>query len=90
MLFQALGVASVAFIVPIIILIVFKAITRFRHTNPTPWYIGATAVAALLIVVALSNPQTKLTAGLIAAAFLGISFVRDRKRFVGSRNAKQS
>lgn len=82
MMFQALGLALGALVVPLIILIIFKATPRFRNKDPKLWYASAIGIAGLLILVSASDLETKVTAALVAAAFLGIGFARDRKRFV--------
>lgn len=77
---EALGYAMMSLVVPVLLLIVYKASPRLRSRNPRPWYIWAAIAAALPIVAGFTSiPVVSAIATLLVAAFLIFGYVGDRR-----------
>lgn len=80
-IYRAIGLTVAAILIPLIILIVYKAVPKFRKTNPKGWYIAASIIAGVSILISLSPLLEKGTALVVCGAILLSGFMHDRKTF---------
>lgn len=78
---RAVGLIIAAILIPLIILIVYKAVPKFRKTNPLGWYIAASIIAGASILVSLAPMLEKSIALVVCGAIFLSGFFRDRKSF---------
>ena len=80
-LLSILGMVMAVLLIPFVVLIVYKAIPRFRKTSPKSWYIAAGIIAAFLVLISLSSLVEKIITGTISEVILLLSFLSDWKKF---------
>ena len=80
-LLSILGMVMAVLLIPFVVLIVYKAIPRFRKTSPKGWYIAAGIIAAFLVLISLSSLVEKIITGTISEVILLLSFLSDWKKF---------
>ena len=78
-IYRALGVFIGAMFIPLVILVIYKAVPKFRTLDPIGWYVVALVIAVLLTLVATTPLPEKILALLLCMGTLLFSMARDIK-----------
>ena len=86
-IYRAIGLFVAALLVPLILLVIYKAVPSLRVTDPRGWYIAALAIALFLTLTTASPLPEKLLAALASAGVLLFGMVRDVKVYRARKKA---